>query len=61
MFPTTLWLDDSIVFFLLKTLSMISLFWSIWNHTPTIGEFVYQAHIILQFAQFLISYLIGPS
>jgi hypothetical protein len=52
MFPTTLWHDDSIVFFLLKTLSMISSFWSIWNHTPTIGEFVNQAHIILGLPNF---------
>ncbi len=40
------------VFFLLKTLSMISSFWSIWNHTPTIGEFVNQAHIILGLPNF---------
>ncbi len=40
------------VFFLLKTSSMISSFWSIWNHTPTIGEFVNQAHIILGFPNF---------
>jgi hypothetical protein len=52
MFPTTLWHDDSIVFFFLKTLYMISSFQSIWNHTPTIGEFANQAHIILQLPNF---------
>lgn len=38
--------------FFLKTLSMISSFQSIWNHTPTIGEFANQAHIILQLPDF---------